>query len=190
MPGAALAGINQSNGIFILPLIVLLFGVLLYGWLELIYRNFTYEYGEREFVIRQGVMTRKTTVIPYAAIQDIASERSLLERALGLATLEIETAGSAHLASEITLPGISNKDALISHLMQFVEKAKSARGMEAMQEGADAGQLLAGILKELKFISYQLHAMGKKMEAQPSAKEEKKGEKQGEFESYEKFRKR
>ncbi len=106
---------------------------------------------------------------------------------LGLATLEIETAGSSHLASEITLPGISDKETLIHRLMQLVEKAKNASGLEARQEGADAGQLLSGILKELKLISYQLHQIGGKLESHSAQKEEGV---HGMFDNYEKFRKK
>jgi len=130
-------------------------------WTSLIYRSFTFELTDKEMVIREGVITRKTTVIPYARIQDIRSERTVIERLLGLATLEIETAGSAKAASETLLPGIENKDKLIAELMERVEKAKGGSGVgeEAAVEGS-MQKVLSEVLKELKTISSKLDNLG------------------------------
>lgn len=187
IPDASLLGVTRANFFYVLPVAVVALGALVYSWLDLIYRNFTYELDNREIIIRQGVVTRRTTVIPYAAIQDITSERSLGERMLGLATLEIETAGSAHLASEIVLPGISNKDAVIHEVMQRVEKAKGTMGTEARSQGTDVSQLLSSILDELKLISSKLEALGKKNNEKAASKEDKADSSYG---SYVQFRRK
>ncbi|MFA6214072.1 MAG: PH domain-containing protein [Candidatus Micrarchaeia archaeon] len=189
-PSALVFGITSSSSFLILPAAALALGAIAYFWLDLIYKNFTYELGGMEIVIRQGVVTRKTTVIPYATIQDITSERSMLERMLGLATLEIETAGSAHLASETDLPGIADKDAVIGNIMQRVAKVKGTMGAESREQGWSANQLLAEILGELKGISSRLGVPAR----QPEPINGKKGEngekrRKSAFDEYENFRK-
>ena len=140
----------------ILPMIAIIIGLIDYSWMEMIYGNFTYELDDNEIVIRQGVIGRRTTVIPYATIQDITAERSAAERLLGIATLEIETAGSLRLASEITLPGIAEKDTLVRELTHRAEKAKNTMGQETRTQGTDASHLLSEILAELKAIDLHL----------------------------------
>jgi uncharacterized membrane protein YdbT with pleckstrin-like domain len=149
----SILGIQRQNvfltSLFVITVVI----ILIYIWIELIYRNFTYEFGENDIIVREGVITRKTTVIPYITIQDISSERNLLERMLGLATLEIETAGSSREASEAFLPGVSNKDALIREIMDKVQQAKARQEKVQKENDNKIENLLSEILKELKNLS-------------------------------------
>lgn len=190
IPGATFFGISSSNSFLFLPASALVLGAISYSWIALVYRNFTYELGDTEIVIRQGVITRKTTVIPYATIQDIASERSMLERMLGLATLEIETAGSAHLASETDLPGIANKDALIHDIMQRVARAKQAAAEKSVAgSGNGLAEILREILSEIRAISSGFRALDRDAKKQPQS--QNGGNKnRGAFEEYENFKKK
>jgi len=129
------------------------FGLAVYWWLHMHYLNFTYEIGDKELIVREGVLTRKTTVIPFGRIQDITSERTLAERMLGLATIEIETAGSSKLASSMMIPGIANKDALISEIMGMVQKIRSTNGTDAEVHHVSSEKLLAEILHEIRGLS-------------------------------------
>jgi putative membrane protein len=149
-------GIARGNFVFLLLAMVFTIGIVEYVWLELEYRNFTYEMDEHEIMIRHGVITRRNTGIPYAAIREVKSVRNLLERILGLATVKIETSGTSNVATEIYLPGIPNKGELVQQIMEMVTKTKGAMGVEAREQGMDAAQLLTDILKELKSISAAL----------------------------------
>ena len=184
-----LAGVSKHDA----PLFIILIGgalcVPVYAWVELIYRNFTYELRASDIVVREGVLTRKTTVIPYITIQDISSERTLLERTLGLATLEIETAGSSHTASESLIPGIANKDALIAEIMNNVKNSKGAGGVLAASNQRDSAEhLLEAILQELKTLSSKFDNLALKngKNGVSGAPKEKKSA----FDEYEKFRKK
>jgi uncharacterized membrane protein YdbT with pleckstrin-like domain len=137
--------------LFLVALLVFLAApVALFYHLE--YVSFTYLCAENEFVIRQGVITRHTTVIPYHRIQNINTTRTLIERLFGLATLEIETAGSN---PEGELPGVSQKDKLIRQIMTSVQNSKRVKrnGSEIM---ANEKELLAEILKELSRTNHNL----------------------------------
>jgi uncharacterized membrane protein YdbT with pleckstrin-like domain len=72
---------------------------------------------------------------------------------LGLATLEIETAGSSREASEAFLPGVSNKDALIREIMDKVQQAKARQEKVQKENDNKIENLLSEILKELKNLS-------------------------------------
>ena len=120
-----LSGIPRILVPFIFLIVLFLFGGLpAFGWHHLTYVNFTYELTGHEVIIREGVLTRKRTVIPYTRIQNINTERTLLERMLGLATIKIETAGANQNVSEGMIPGIGNRDSLVSELLEEVERVK------------------------------------------------------------------
>ncbi|VVB98674.1 Bacterial PH domain protein [uncultured archaeon] len=161
-PDGGMFGIPKVLFPILLLLALALLGALpMYLWIQLVHNSFTYEVGESEIIIREGVITRKTTVIPYSKIQDITSERTFIERMLGIATIEIETAGSSRIASEIKVPGIANKDELISEIMLMVDRNKGRAEEKQGKDAAAASELLMGeVLKELKLITSKLDALG------------------------------
>ncbi len=55
----------------------------------------TYVVGVDELVIDEGILQRRRRVVPYGRVQQIDVDERLLAQILGLATLTIETAGSA-----------------------------------------------------------------------------------------------
>ena len=64
---------------------------------------------ERMRVVR-GVLFHSDTVVPFGRVQHIDVNQGPLERAFGLATVTVHTAGS-HNAS-VSLPGLAHEDAL------------------------------------------------------------------------------
>ncbi|MCX8162990.1 MAG: PH domain-containing protein [Candidatus Micrarchaeota archaeon] len=137
---------------FFLILLILVIGLPSYLWIHLEYVSFTYELAEHELIIRYGILTRHTIVIPYHRIQNINSSRSLIERLIGLATLVIETAGTNVAASEAQLPGIAKKDLLIKEIMEKVEQSKrSISQKEKLNNTQD--NILNNILTELKKLN-------------------------------------
>ena len=172
-PQLAVGWVNGTNFLLWLPLAAVAIAIPAFAWINLIYKQFTYEISETELVIRQGVITRRNTVIPYARIQDVRSERSLADRLLGIATLEIETAG-AQMREEIILPGIANKDEFIKELLEKVEIAKEAHGMGEHTRKPAVEQLLTDMLHEIKKMSERVERLGGIR--QNNRKELKKGE--------------
>lgn len=55
--------------------------------------------------IERGVFTRTKTVVPYVRVQHVDSQRSPLERTVGLATVVVYTAGSR--SSDVAIPGLT-----------------------------------------------------------------------------------
>lgn len=163
-PDFLILGLHKTVFPFVFLLAIAIFSVRpIYGWNYLAFDRFTYELTESDLVVREGVMTRKSSVIPYEKIQDISSERTVFERMLGLATVEIETAGVHHSRSDIVIPGIVDKDDLIAELLSIVELKKSKIKQEEGKPTPE--QLLAEILKELKTLSSKIDTLKPKPES-------------------------
>lgn len=69
--------------------------LLILGLHWLAWRRFRYGVGAHDLVIESGLLTRTRRSIPFDRIQDIDIERGPLQRLFGLATVRIETGGSA-----------------------------------------------------------------------------------------------
>lgn len=68
-----------------------------------------YVMGEDRLRVVRGMLFRSDTVVPFGRVQHIDVDQGPLERAYGLATLTLHTAGN-HNAS-VSLPGLADADA-------------------------------------------------------------------------------
>lgn len=93
-------------------------------WIELNYHNYTYQFRKKRLVIRKGVLNKERTVIPYIQIQNININRNVLQRALGIATIKIETAGTNPWESEGIIDGIGDYHSFVQHAMELVERSR------------------------------------------------------------------
>ncbi|MFC6835716.1 PH domain-containing protein [Halomarina ordinaria] len=93
------------------------------------YRRWSYRVRESSLSLDRGVLTRVRTVVPYVRVQHIDTRRGPLERATGLATLVVYTAGSR--GADVTIPGLTPGDA--ADLQTRLERlAIAAEGEEAV----------------------------------------------------------
>lgn len=73
------------------------------------YRAWGYIEGEDELHIRSGLWTRVRTAVPFGRVQHIDISQGPIERAYGLATLILNTAGTR--GASVPLPGLLQSDA-------------------------------------------------------------------------------
>ncbi|MFB9823439.1 PH domain-containing protein [Halobaculum roseum] len=71
--------------------------------------RFEYEVLSDRLVVRSGVVSRQDREIPLHRVQNVDVRRSILQRALGLATVTVETAGGG--ATEATLDAVGSDEA-------------------------------------------------------------------------------
>lgn len=90
---------EEAAAIFFFVLLSL-FGV--YQWKR--YSVWGFEVREDNVYLRYGVLVRVQKVVPFVRIQHIDSRRSPVERATGLASLVIYTAGSR--GADVRIPGL------------------------------------------------------------------------------------
>jgi membrane protein YdbS with pleckstrin-like domain len=69
-----------------------------------------YQLGADRLRVVRGLLFRRDTVVPFGRVQHIDVLQGPIERAYGLATLALHTAGTHN--SSVTLPGLAHADAV------------------------------------------------------------------------------
>jgi membrane protein YdbS with pleckstrin-like domain len=69
-------------------------------------RRLAYQLREHDLSLRSGVLTHRVESLPFSRVQHVNVHRGPLERSLGLATLQVSTAGP-----DISIPGLTEADA-------------------------------------------------------------------------------
>lgn len=110
-----------------LAVVALLIAVPAY---QLVYfRRFEYELTDDTFDIHSGVLSRRDREIPLRRIQNVDISRNVVQRALGVAEVRLETAGGSE--SEAQLQYVAETEA--RRLQDEIGRLK--RGVEAGREG-------------------------------------------------------
>ena len=86
-------------------LVMMLAVAAVIGWQVAYYRRFRYELTNDTFDIRSGVISRRNREIPYQRIQNVDISRSLVQRALGIAEIRLETAGGGQSEAHLRYVG-------------------------------------------------------------------------------------
>jgi uncharacterized membrane protein YdbT with pleckstrin-like domain len=81
------------GGIWVLAALVLAAAGLRAGWVMLVWAVATVTVTEERVIIKEGVLIRKTKVIPLDRIQDVSTRQNLFGQLLDYGSLEIDTAG-------------------------------------------------------------------------------------------------
>ncbi|MFN7990982.1 MAG: PH domain-containing protein [Candidatus Micrarchaeia archaeon] len=164
-----LLALNEHDGLgsltpaFVFVVAISLAGI--YAIVEMRYRKFVYALREKDFLIQKGLVEKIRYVIPYEKIQNVTVSRDIVDIALGLGTLHVETAAHVIVDNDILLPGISNEDNLVNELIERSRAAKSEeRG--AAETPQNVLDVMRQMLDELKVIRASL---GRKGEVKPPA---------------------
>jgi membrane protein YdbS with pleckstrin-like domain len=88
------------------------------------YHTMRYDFDAEGISMRWGILFRREITLTYARIQDIHLTSNLLERWLGLARIQIQTA-SASASAEMTLEGLHEYEAVRDFLYS---KMRGVRG--------------------------------------------------------------
>ena len=99
------------------------------------YRRFEYELTADTLDIASGVISRREREIPYRRIQNVDVSRSVLQRAIGVAAVDLETAGGS--TTEGSIRYVTPAEA--TRLQREVQRRKSAAATDSGTGGASAG---------------------------------------------------
>lgn len=128
------------------------------------YHTMRYRFDSEGIHMRWGILLRREIMLNYSRIQDIQLRSNVIERWLGLARIEIQTA-SGSAGSEMVLEGLLNfvevRDFLYSRM-------RGARTHGTTHETAAAPQSLAGVLSE---VAAELRALRQTLEQQNGGRE-------------------
>ncbi|MDR1359103.1 MAG: PH domain-containing protein [Coriobacteriales bacterium] len=127
--GTAPRGELIALGIAVLCVVVLGLTALM---ATLSYRNLSYELGEEEFNLYSGIISKKRVHVPYQRIQSVNQKASLIQRILGVCTVNIDTAGGASNKA-ITVPYLQNTEAERLRYELFARKQALLSGSAGVQ---------------------------------------------------------
>lgn len=99
---------------------------VVHAWLR--YGAWRFQVRDDALYIERGVFTRVKTVAPYVRVQHVDSRRGPIERAVGLATVVVYTAGSR--SADVAIPGLTPERA--------EDLREELRRLAIVSEGDDA----------------------------------------------------
>ncbi|MFB6234203.1 MAG: PH domain-containing protein [Halopenitus sp.] len=102
------------------------------------YRRFEYDLTEDTFDIASGVVTRRNREIPYRRIQNVDVSRNVVQRLLGIAAVDLETAGGS--STEGSIRFVTAAEA--TRLQEEIPRRK-AEDTEAAAEAAPRAEVEA-----------------------------------------------
>ncbi|MCG1003113.1 MULTISPECIES: PH domain-containing protein [Halobacterium] len=95
------------------------------------YRAWHFEVREDTLYIERGVLVNVRTVVPYVRVQHVDARRGPIERAVGLSSVVVYTAGSR--GADVSIPG------LVAARADDVQETLRRLAIESEPETGDAG---------------------------------------------------
>jgi membrane protein YdbS with pleckstrin-like domain len=148
LPGLFLAMIIPSVIAILGVPFLLIFG-LLFWWTPKYYKSIIYKLTRDDMTWRRGVWFKNTGIVPYNRITNVDIAQGPVSRALGIASLKIQTAGYSApntRSSEIRIDGIVKFEEMRELIMDLVRGRKPV-AVETYDE--TGGDTESKILSEL-----------------------------------------
>ena len=127
------------------------------------YRSLRYEVQDDEVVVNVGIWTKSVKHVPYRTVTNLQVKRDIVDRWLGIGTLNIQTAGmSGQKGAEERLVGLSDVQEVYEVVVQELRRFRG--GMAPTQADVDADPAvtqqgsLGEILAEVRAIRKSLEA--------------------------------
>jgi uncharacterized membrane protein YdbT with pleckstrin-like domain len=167
---AGLIGLDRGNGprtALIVLIVCTALNVLWWAptmiWSGFYHRSLSYKIGDEQVIVRQGVLTRAVKHVPYRTVTNITVKRGLIDRWLGLGTLEIQTAGvSGTQQAEQSLVGLADPDEVYDLVVGHLSRFRGAMAPTQAEEEAPSSvdETLAALLAEVRAIREMLEKNG------------------------------
>lgn len=127
------------------------------------YHTMRYRFDEEGLSMRWGILFRREIHLTYARIQDIHLRSNLVERWLGLARIQIQTA-SGSASAEMTIEGVLEYEALRDFIYGKMRGQHAAPATPAAPADAGAGDDLAALLgavaSEIRALRLEIEKRG------------------------------
>jgi putative membrane protein len=141
----------MAGPFFFVPLIVLYFR----------YHTLRYTVEEEGITMRWGILFRREVSLTYARIQDIHLTSNFVERWLGLAKVQVQTASGSSTA-EMTIEGLPQFEAIRDFLYSRMRGARdraAVTGSASAADGAPAAGTLPEVAEALREIAAEVRAL-------------------------------
>jgi len=121
-----------------------------------------YRFDEDGISMRWGILFRREIHLTYTRIQDIHLTSNLIERWLGLARIQVQTA-SGSSAAEMTIEGIKTYELVRDFIYSKMRGHAAAPATPNVSQAADGGEL-AEVASCLREVSGELRALRLKLD--------------------------
>lgn len=98
------------------------------------YYYFTFYITPRELVIRSGILSRRQRNIPIERIQNVQIYRNFLHKSLGLAKIQVETAGDTETEGVLDSVSLEDAEAINDVIKKYKKKHKEGSATDDYQE--------------------------------------------------------
>ena len=85
------------------------------------WRTTTYSLTDRRLVTRSGILRKTSKHLPLSRVDEVSSERSLLDRVLGCGTLQVRTASDAGVIALVDVPEVQHVQQTMTQLLLSVD---------------------------------------------------------------------
>ncbi len=141
------------------------------------YRTMRYRFDAEGISMRWGILFRRETILNYARIQDIHLVSGVIERWLGLARIQLQTA-SGSAAPEMTLEGLPEHDRVRDFLYSRMRGTKESGVRHSLAQApaesdashphpGPAGVADAELAAALREVTTELRAIREALERRP-----------------------
>ncbi len=132
--------------------------------IPLYYRRIRYQIHDDEIIVSRGVITLTRRVVPVRAITNVSLRRGPYDRALGIGSVKIETAGQMGAQSgapspELALDGLMDYEKINQRVLELVRRYRSGYALTTEVEKPpveDSSFLLQKILFELQKLNEKM----------------------------------
>jgi len=122
--------------------------VLALGYQFVYWQRYEYELAGDTFDIRSGVFSRRTREIPLGRVQNVDLRRNVVQRAIGIAEVRLETAGGSETEAQLRFVGEEEAE----RLRDTVSRRKRGVADDSIEPEPDADLLFAVTPKELLIL--------------------------------------
>ncbi|AGN00244.1 hypothetical protein L593_01455 [Salinarchaeum sp. Harcht-Bsk1] len=122
--------LDGALAVAVTGVLIILGLVAIVGWQYAYYRRFEYTLTDNTLDIDAGVLSRRSREIPYGRIQNVSIERTIVQRALGLAEVRVETAGGSQSEAHLQFVGKAEADRLQDELSERKQHSREQRAAE------------------------------------------------------------
>ena len=118
------------------------------------YRSLSYEIEDDQVIVRGGIWTRSVKHVPYRTVTNITIKRDVIDRMLGLGSLDIQTAGMSGSSggAEQSLVGLQDAQAVYDLVARALGRFRSGMAPTAADAEAEREAGLDDVLQELRAI--------------------------------------
>lgn len=119
------------------------------------FRSLRYEIHDEQVIMHVGIITRSVKYVPFRTVTNMTVKRGPLDRAFGIGSLAIQTAGiSGTSQAEQHLVGLEDPDAVYDLAVQALRRFRGA--MRATTADIEEEDVLSAILHEVRAIRQRL----------------------------------